>query len=145
MWCWKPSLFPDFRMVQRGPQISSRTTNETGGLKAGGRIGCDFLTIRTSARASCDGKQAPPKRGLRVLLSLQSLCGGWTGAQNHLPLSGLSQGHCGSAQQQHTSGKKLALPCCGCLPFPDCISSSWDTLLPTFPTQWIKIIPKLGN
>lgn len=74
---------PDFRRFQSGLWINGRTANETGGLKAGGRISCDFLTTKASARASCDGKQVPPgerSRGPAVAADFPSAGGPGHGA-----------------------------------------------------------------
>lgn len=75
--------FPDFRRFRRGPWINGRTTNETRGLKAGGRMSCDFLTARASAGASRDGTRPPPgerPRGPAVAADFSSAGGTGHGA-----------------------------------------------------------------
>lgn len=75
--------FPDFRRFQGGPWINGSTTNETGGLKAGGRISSDFLTTRAPARARRDGKRAPRRErpwGPAVAADFSSAGGPWHGA-----------------------------------------------------------------
>lgn len=55
--------FPDFRRFCSRPWINDGSTNKRGELKIGDRIGCDFLTVRAPARASCDGRWAPAGEG----------------------------------------------------------------------------------
>jgi len=78
--------FSDFRRFQSEPWIKGRTTNETGGLKAGGRISCDFLTMWASARARLDGKRAPP-RGPALAAGCSSAGGPRHGASCPSPAS----------------------------------------------------------